>query len=427
MRHGLLLSFVLIACGPATMDPPDSGATGGGTMTGGSGGSGGTGGSGGSGGESAGGGSAGGGAGGGAAGGLAGGSGGGPAGGSGGSGGAGGAGGGAPGQPFVFVGSGNNIFVFKLEPADAGLSPRGTFDAGAGSSFLAVHPSKRWLYAVNENSSMVASFAIDAGTGGLTFINRVSSQGNGPAHVSVHPSGRYAMVANYGGGTVAVYPITAGGALGAPSDTDATGMNAHQIISDATGTSVYVPCLGVDRVAQFDFSDAGVLTPKTPPAVGTDAGAGPRHLDLHPNGRWAYLINERGLTLSALDVTNGRLTHKQTLSTVPAGASGGSTAEVFVHPAGHSVYGSNRTPHNTIVHFSLDANGLMTLVGRTPNGGSARSFALSPDGTLMLVANQGAGTIVAMRVDPTNGNLTSLGPVASGLGNPAYVGIVLLP
>ncbi len=344
------------------------------------------------------------------------------------SGGSGGTGGGAvQGRPFVYVGSGNNIFVYSLE-ADGGLTQRATTAAGNGSSFLAVHPSKQWLYVVNEGSSQVAAFAIDGGTGGLHFINRVSSQGNGPAHVSVHPSGRFVMVANFGGGSVTVYPVTDGGALGTPTDTDAPAAEAHQIIADSAGTSVYVPCRGGQRVAQYDFSDAGVLTPKSPPSLGADAGAGPRHMDFHPNGRWAYLINEQALTMSALDVApDGRLSYKQTLSTVPAGASGGSTAEVFVHPAGHSVYGSNRTPHNTIVHYRLDANGMMTLVGQTPNGGSARSFALHPDGTLLLAANQGAGTIVALRVDPVTGALTSLGPVATGLGNPAYVGFVFLP
>ncbi len=341
---------------------------------------------------------------------------------------AGGSAGGAtpPGTPYVYVGAGNTIHIFRLELSDGGMTPRGQISAGNGSSFLAVHPSKRWLYAVNEGSSQVAAFAIDAGTGGLTFVNRVSSFGSGPAHLSVHPSGRWVLVSNYGSGDVATVPILDGGALSATATSNPNaGMNAHQIIADPSGANVYVPCLGVNRVVQYDFD--GGLTPKAPGFYTTASGAGPRHIDLHPNGRWAYLINETDRTMSALDVSNGRLTHKQTLSTVPAGVNTGSTAEVFVHPAGHSVYGSNRG-HNSIVHFRLDANGMMTLVGHTSTGGMIpRSFGLSPDGTLLLVANQTSNTIVAMRVDPATGALTSLGPVASLPANPSYVGVVLLP
>src|SRR6185295_6984706 len=125
-------------------------------------------------------------------------------------------------------------------------------------------------------------------------------------------------VANYNGGTVAVLPIRDGGTLGNFTDLESPGMNAHEIITDRSGTNAYVPCLGSNYVAQYDFD--GGLTLKGPPSyLGTDAGAGPRHIDLHPNGQWAYLIDETSRTLSALAVTNGRLTHKQTLSTVPAG------------------------------------------------------------------------------------------------------------
>jgi 6-phosphogluconolactonase len=323
------------------------------------------------------------------------------------------------------VGAGDNIYLFKLEPTDAGLSPRGSIAAGSGSSFLAVHPTKRWLYAVNENGDAVASFAIDAGTGGLTFLNRVSNVGSGPAHLSVDPTGRFVMVANYGGGTVSILPILDGGTVGPVSDSKAPGMNAHMIIADPNGTNVYVPCLGSDLVAQYDFD--GGLTAKTPASYATAAGAGPRHIDLHPNGRWAYLINEVDRTMSALDVNAGKLTHKQTLSTVPAGVTTGTCAEVFVHPAGRSVYGSNRG-HNSIVHFRLDANGMMTLVGYTSTSGSTpRSFGLSPDGRLLLVANQDSNNVAAMRIDPTTDALTSLGIVATLPFPPEFVGIVNLP
>src|SRR5258706_13499196 len=102
------------------------------------------------------------------------------------------------------------------------------------------------------------------------------------------------------------------------------GQNAHQIVSDPSGAHVWVPCLASNLVRTYGFD--GGLTLES--SLGTDAGAGPRHIDLHPNGQWAYLIDETARTLSALDVSNGRLTYKQTLSTVPAGFTTGSTAEV---------------------------------------------------------------------------------------------------
>ena len=349
------------------------------------------------------------------------------AGGGGGSAGAGGGSGGGTtsGRPFAYVGSSSNIYVYELSEADGGMKLRSNIAAGSGSSFLAVHPSRQWLYAVNEGSSQVASFSIDGGTGGLKFINRVGSGGAGPAHLSVEPSGRFVLVANYVGGTVAVLPILDGGALGTATDTESPGSKAHQIVTDKSGQNVFVPCLGSDLVAQYDFN--GSLTAKSPASASTATGAGPRHIDLHPNGKWAYLINEVDRTMSMFEVSNGKLTHKQTLTTVPAAVTTGSTAEVWVHPAGHSVYGSNRG-HNSIVHFSLDANGRMTLVGHTPTGGmTPRSFTLNAAGTLLLVANQDSGNIVAMRVNLDTGALTSIGPVASVPGSPAYVGIVSVP
>ncbi|MBK7863708.1 MAG: lactonase family protein [Archangiaceae bacterium] len=421
-RLGLVLFLACCGAPESGLDAGaggDAGLAGGGAAAGGSSVGGGTAAGGGAsaGGSGAGGGTAGGGA-------MAGGSGG--AGGGAGGGASGGSAGGVAGRQFAYVGSGNgNIYVFKVEPADAGVSARGLVSAGVNPSFLAVHPSKRYLYAVNESSAgAVSAFAIDQASGALTFINRTTGVGNGPAHLSVDPTGRYVMVANYGGGTVSVVPILDGGAVGPVTSPRSPGMNAHQIISDRSGRNVFVPCLGSDLVAQYDFD--GGLTPKSPASYSTASGAGPRHLDLHPNGQWAYLINETDRTLSALQVTDGKLTHRQTLSTVPAGFSSGSTAEVFVHPAGHSVYGSNRG-HDSIVHFHLDG-GLMTWGGTTSTGGSMpRSFGLSPDGRLLLVANQSSNTLVAMRIDPVTGALTSLGPVASVPGGPAYVGIVELP
>lgn len=333
--------------------------------------------------------------------------------------------------PLVaYVGSGNgNITAYTVNVATGAMTLLGTTPGGTNPSFLAFDPPRGRLYAVNEGSpGQIAAFSL-ASDGGLQLLNRVSSQGAGPAHVSVSPSGAYLFAANYTGGNVSVLPARPGdGGLGPSTDVEASGGQAHQIISSADGTRVYVPCKAADHVAQYAFS-GGALTPLTPPTVSTANGAGPRHLALHPSGQWAFLINELNSTLTSLRVeADGRLTPVDTKTTLPAGFGGNNTtAEVQVHPNGRFVFGSNRG-HNSIVTFRVDpATGQLTLVGHAPTGGNTpRHFDLDPSGQLILVGNQGSGTVHALRIDANTGVLTPLGQQAQ-VNSPACVGMTRLP
>jgi 6-phosphogluconolactonase len=435
MLRALLAVALISSCSSGS--DGSGGGVGGGSAGGGSGGSGGGSAGGGAGGGAAGGGggATGGGVGGGSAGGGTGGSGGG---GSGGSGGAGGgtADAGLPKIPYVYVGSGNGVVsVYKLDRTTGALNGQGSTDAGPNPSFLSVDPQHRFLYAVNEGgtagTSFIAAFEINPATGLLTPLNRQSSQGSGPAHVSVDQTGHWVFAANYGGGTIAVLPVLSDGGLGAATDTKTAIPNAHQIQSDATNKFVLVPSLGSNTVKQYLFNaDAGTLTANATSVFGTDAGAGPRHLALHPNGKFAYLINETNSTLQALafDSATGRLSGLQTVSTLPSGFTGANTcAEVFVHPNGRFVYGSNRGD-DSIVIFAIDTTtGLLTLVGHTKTGGQTpRNFGIDPGGTILLAANQQSNNVVSFRIDPDAGTLTNLGQVKT-VNAPAYVGVVELP
>src|SRR5581483_94126 len=99
----------------------------------------------------------------------------------------------------------------------------------------------------------------------------------------------------------------------------------------------------------------------------------------------------------AWDPEKGRLTEKQTVPTLPAGAdrNGASTAEVVVHPSGKFVYGSNRG-NNTIVGFAIDgATGHLSLIGHQGEGiKTPRNFTIDPTGRWLLVANQDGASLV---------------------------------
>jgi 6-phosphogluconolactonase len=103
----------------------------------------------------------------------------------------------------------------------------------------------------------------------------------------------------------------------------------------------------------------------------------------------------------------------QTVSTLPPEQKqqeGQSTAEMYVHPNGKFLYGSNRG-HNTIVVYTIHPQtGKLTYVENQDTGGSTpRSFGVVPTGDFLLALNQASSTIVVFRIDPETGALEPTG------------------
>lgn len=324
------------------------------------------------------------------------------------------------------------IYVYRMDAASGTLTPVGVAPCDRNPSFVAVHPNGRWLYAVHEVETFdgapgggVSAFALDPQTGLPQPLNQQLSRGSIPCHVNFDGSGRYALAANYVSGSVAMLPLDDDGRLqpasdvvahrdlemGVPADKTA---HAHMVYLAPGQRWVYSPDLGLDRVIVYEpDAQTGRLRPHADRALRTAHGAGPRHLDFHPNGRWAYLINELNGTLSALayDKVDGGLRELQTVSTLPAGYTGPvSCGDVHVHPNGRFVYGSNRG-HDSLVIFAIDPEqGTLSLVGHEPTQGrTPRNFALDPAGRFLLAANQDSSTIVTFRVDAETGRLTPTG------------------
>ncbi len=349
----------------------------------------------------------------------------------------------AAGQLLVYVGTytrggkSKGIYVGRLDLARGALSQIGVAAESENPSFLALHPSGKFLYAVNEVASFgdekngaVSAFAVDPADGRLTLLNQQASGGGGPCHLVVDRDGRHALVANYGGGSVACLPIGDDGRL-APrssfiqhrgSSVNArrqSAPHAHSINLDQENRFAVAADLGLDKLLVYRFdAGRGLLTPHDPPSAAVAPGAGPRHFAFHPSGRYAYVINEMNLTVTAFgyDGQRGVLSPLQTIATVPDDAprSGLSTAEVRVHPSGKFLYGSNRG-HDSIVVFGIDQDtGRLTHVENEPTRGrTPRNFFIEPGGKYLLAENQASDTVVVFRIDAATGALTPTGHVAS--------------
>lgn len=323
------------------------------------------------------------------------------------------------------------IYSAELDTASGTLSNLKLVAETPSPSFLAIHPSRKFLYAVNELDEVkgikgggVSAFAIDPKDGALTFLNQQSTRGAGPCHLVVDRTGKAVLVANYGGGSVAAFPLGEDGKLGeASSFIQHTGEVAnkrrqgsphgHSINLDAANTFAVAADLGLDQLLVYRFDPAkATLTPNDPPFTKLAPVSGPRHFAFHPDGHHAYVITEITCTVVALeyDPKRGVLTEIQTISTLPDGVKRGySTAEIQVHPSGKFVYGSNRG-HNSIAMFAVERGGKLRSLGQEPTQGrTPRNFGIDPTGTFLLAENQDSDTVVVFRIDPETGKLTATG------------------
>ena len=326
------------------------------------------------------------------------------------------------------------IYVSRFDTRTGTLSSPELAAETKNPSFLALHPSRRFLYAVGELSSFggqpggaVSAFSIDAKTGRLTLLNQQSSHGAGPCHLALDSKGKCILAANYGSGSITALPVDAEGKLAEVSaftfiqhkgssinPKRQAGPHAHFIVADPANRFALTCDLGLDKVLVYRLDPGhALLAANDPPSVVIKAGSGPRHLAFHPNGRFVYLINEMASTLTVLgyDSKQGALQELQTVSTLPEDFHGDSTgAEVQVHPSGKFVYASNRG-HDSIAVFAADAKtGKLAFVEQQPTGGKTpRHFALDPSGHWLLAENQGSDNIVVFSVDAKSGRLTATG------------------
>ena len=329
-------------------------------------------------------------------------------------------------------GGSKGIYRARLDQATGKLGPTTLAAELENPSFLAVSPDRRFLYAVaevgvpsanGEPTGGVASYAIGPDDS-LKLINRVPSLGADPCHVSVSRSGRTVAVANYSSGSIVALHTNTDGSLGKATRDVHTGHgpradrqkepHAHSV-TFSPDDSLLLSCdLGADRVFIYRHDPrTGVITPHAPPFVGLEPGAGPRHLALHPSGKYAYVITELANTIAgfAWNAKNGTLRQMQTISTLPFGyTSESGTAEIVVHPNGRFVYGSNRG-HDSLASYAVDAkDGRLTLLAHTPTGGKApRSFAIDPSGRWLIAANQLSDSLVSFAIDQGTGALTPTG------------------
>lgn len=320
-----------------------------------------------------------------------------------------------------------SIYVYDFDSGSGKLDLRNVIQDVVNPSFLTVSKDRRHLFAVNELTEFAGVpgggvSALSLNPESASFINAQPTYGSYPCYIMLDSTEKWALVANYGGGNITVLPIADDGSLGAATaviqNQGQTGSqpqqdtpHAHCVMFAPDQQYVFVADLGLDQILIFRFDSVnGQLLPHTVPTVATEPGAGPRHLEFHPNGRYLYVSNELNSTIGVYDYDSGQgtLEHKQTISTLPYDFAGtNSVADIHVTRSGLFLYVSNRG-HDSIAVFAVDPNeGTVRLVEIVSSGGQKpRNFALDLNDNFLLVAHQDSHNVIVFQMDNGTGHLT---------------------
>ncbi len=284
-------------------------------------------------------------------------------------------------------------------------------------SFLAYSPNKKYLYSVNQSGNGYASSYKINNDGSLSLLTRVSSNGKGPCHISVNENGDKVVVSNYTGGTVSIYPVNDDGSLS----------EASQIFNHNTGdkparahsaqfykNDLFVADLGMNAVYQYKLTNKSYHLVSNA-IVKTTGNPGPRHFSLSHDGKFIYIINEYGSSITSVKKTTNGFEEIDSDTTLDKNYKGkNSCADIHLSKDERFLYGSNRG-ENSIAVFkrNLTDGTIKKIQNVSVHGDWPRNFAIDPTGKFVLVANRKSNNISVFKIDAKSGKLTFLHAIDS--------------
>jgi 6-phosphogluconolactonase len=322
-------------------------------------------------------------------------------------------------------GTSDGIYLYKFN-TETGENSFVSSAKTSNPSYLTISPNKKFVYAVNETApGNVTAFIFNKPNNKLLQVNQQPSHGKDPCYITIDKTGKWIIVGNYSSGTLAVYPVNKDGSLGNATDSiqhEGSSVNSerqeaahvHATVLNKNNKTLYVPDLGMDKVMLYNLdSKKGKLSPFSTPFVMTEPGAGPRHIDIHPNGKYAYLMEELTGSISVYQVEkDGYLSLLQNISGLPRDFNGAvGSADIHVSPDGKFLYCSNRGESNTIGILKINQNNgeLVWVDHQSTMGQTPRNFNFDPTGNFLLVANQNSDDIVIFKRNKETGLLTDTG------------------
>ncbi|MFP3834053.1 lactonase family protein [Chryseobacterium sp. SIMBA_028] len=335
---------------------------------------------------------------------------------------------------YVFFGSFNRdkeiegIYVYQLDTIKGKLSKVTSVKGILNPSFLTLSPNKKYLFACTESKTKgagsISSFEFNPRKKTLTFINSQKSGGENPVYLAAHKNGKWLINGNYTEGSTSVYLVSENGFIqpyvqnlqfseGSIDPNRQERSHIHSTVFSPNFDYVFLPDLGADKIRSYSFNNdqREPLIETEKPFTQAVLGSGPRHFTFHPNGNYAYCIEEMAGAVSVFKYESGKLESIQRINTHSDKIKNSfESSDVHISPDGCYLYASNRGQENNIAIFSIQNDGTLKNVGYQPTGGKhPRVFAIDSTGNFLITTNSVSGTATVFKRNLETGLLKRVG------------------
>lgn len=332
---------------------------------------------------------------------------------------------------YIGASSGNKPNALKVVEVDADTGAIATVGSlpVANATYIAVNRARTRLYTSfadpdgeKGKNGGVAVYTLDPTGRSPVRLDALSTGHPAPCHLSLSPDERKLAFAEYGRGTAGWVDLNADGTFAKDTlkgivSEDPTGPNkprqdrphCHCARFTPDGKYICIVDLGTDRVKIYSAATGAFVRD----LVTTPAGAGPRHIAFHPNGRFAFLLFELDNYVTSYRYKDGRFKPIQQIKLTPEGFNDFSkAAAVKLSADGSELYCTNRG-HESLAVFSVNAStgaivrrGIMKLDGSFP-----WDFEIMPGGKVFVIGLQKDKTVRSYRYDAAACTLTPIADV----------------
>ncbi|WP_029687260.1 6-phosphogluconolactonase [Tatumella saanichensis] len=319
-------------------------------------------------------------------------------------------------QQVVYTASpeSQQIHVWQLSAAGA-LTLLQVVDVDGQVQPMVAHPQKPLLYVGVRPEFRVIAYHI-AADGTLSEAGEAALPGS-PTYLNIDQQGHSLFAGYYHDGLVSVSPLDASGLPQAVAQTLSGMDGCHSVNIRQDNSVLYAPALKQDRICAFRLDSEGRLNENANAQVATVAGAGPRHMAFHPQGKYAYLVNELDSTVSVLALTEQGAETVQTLDMMPEDFEGTRwAADIHITPNGQFLYACDRTSSTLTLFRVSDDGATLTLGGFQATETQPRGFNIDTQGKYLIAAGQKSHHIEVYAISPQDGSLTPVNRYAVGQG-----------